>query len=120
MVRPYHLILHRAKLGFPRLDRLRAYRQRRGAGKRHSTTCVWQPPDPLPSIDSPPPFTRLTSLFDPLAYLNICLVQTTKGSWQNTMIEGTEPIFTTVFTFEVCPKQRTPAPIALCDKRRER
>ena len=90
MVRPYHLILHRAKLGFPRLDRLRAYRQRRGAGKRHSTTCVWQPPDPLPSIDSPPPFTRLTSLFDPLAYLNICLVQTTKGSWQNTMIEGTE------------------------------
>mmetsp|Transcript_57655 Transcript_57655/g.158821 ORF Transcript_57655/g.158821 Transcript_57655/m.158821 type:complete len:1739 (-) Transcript_57655:67-5283(-) len=29
---------------------------------------------------------------------------TTKGSWQNTMIEGTEPIFTTVFTFECIVK----------------
>eukprot|EP00619_Florenciella_sp_RCC1007_P005754 CAMPEP_0205920648 /NCGR_PEP_ID=MMETSP1325-20131115/11527_1 /ASSEMBLY_ACC=CAM_ASM_000708 /TAXON_ID=236786 /ORGANISM="Florenciella sp., Strain RCC1007" /LENGTH=51 /DNA_ID=CAMNT_0053288355 /DNA_START=45 /DNA_END=197 /DNA_ORIENTATION=- len=29
---------------------------------------------------------------------------TTKGSWQNAMIEGAEPMFTTVFTFECIVK----------------
>ena len=35
------------------------------------------------------------------------------------MIEGAEPIFTTVFTFEVGPKQRTLQRLLICDKPRK-